>query len=148
MTYRRISMPLDERIIKIIQKRFRYTDEQLKQFLANPRNEEVMQKIGAVLKKVFVLTVIESNGCNTNHKVGDKIYLDGCGNILTKHCPEKICTYALHNAILMIFAANEFLYNDLDPNKIKFNRCSCFDVGVSCGGLGKVVLELNVVDEL
>lgn len=143
-------MALDERLVRIIKKKFNYNDSQIEDFKNNERNEFVINKLKDIMNHVFVLTVVASHGCNTGHKVGDKIYLDACGNILTRYCPEKICTYALHNAILMVFTANEFLYNDMDPMKIQFRKSSCFDVGVGCGGLGQVILELSTIgkDEL
>ena len=46
----------------------------------------------------------------------------------------------------MIFAANELFYAGVDPNEMRFKRAGCFDVGVQCGGWGRVVLELSVAD--
>ena len=45
-----------------------------------------------------------------------------------------------------IFAATEFLYAGVDPNEIRFKRAGCFDVCLSCGGWGRIVLELKVED--
>jgi hypothetical protein len=45
------------------------------------------------MDKTIILKVVESHGCNSNHKVGDKFY---------------------------------------------------FDVGLECGGWGRIVLELSV----
>jgi hypothetical protein len=47
---------------------------------------------------------------------------------------------------MMVFAANEMIYAGVDPNKIRFKRASCFDVGLQCGGWGRIVLELRVED--
>jgi hypothetical protein len=46
----------------------------------------------------------------------------------------------------MVFAANEMLYAGVDPNEMRFRRAGCFDVGLQCGGWGRVVLELRVED--
>jgi len=83
---------------------------------------------------------------NSQHKVGDKFYFDGAGNLLTKRCPEKVCIYALNAATSMIFASNELFYAGVDPNEMRFRRAACFDVGVQCGGWGRIVLELSVKD--
>ena len=32
----------------------------------------------------------------------------------------------------------------VDPNEMRFRRSSCFDVGLECGGWGRIVLELSV----
>lgn len=131
---------------KITKKRLGYTDEELKLFKENPRNEDVLSKAPALLKKTIVLTVVESHGCNSQHAVGDKFTFDGAGNLLTKQCPEKVCIYALNAATAMIFASNELFYAGADPNDIRFKRAGCFDVGVQCGGWGRIVLEISVQD--
>ena len=45
---------------------------------------------------------------------------------------------------MLVYAANELLYAGVDPNNMKFKRANCFDVGLECGGWGRVVLELKV----
>ncbi len=131
---------------KVMKTRLGYTDEEMKAFRENPRNEDVLSKAPALLGKTIVLTVVDSHGCNSQHKVGDKFTFDGAGNLLTKHCPEKVCIYALNAATSMIFASNELFYAGVDPNEMRFRRAACFDVGVRCGGWGRIVLELSVKD--
>jgi len=131
---------------KLMKSHLGYSDEEMKIFRENPRNEDVLSKAPELLSKTIVLTVVESHGCNSQHKVGDKLYFDGAGNLLTKRCPKKVCIYALSAATSMIFASNELFYAGVDPNEIRFNRAACFDVGVQCGGWGRIVLELSVQD--
>lgn len=40
----------------------------------------------------------------------------------------------------------ELLYAGVDPKEMRFRRAACFDVGVQCGGWGRIVLELGVQD--
>jgi uncharacterized repeat protein (TIGR04076 family) len=131
---------------KVMKDHLGYTDEEMKVFQKNPRNEDVLSKAPALLDKVIVLEVVASHGCNSQHKVGEKIYFDGAGNLLTKRCPRKICIYALNAATSMIFASNELFFAGVDPNDMRFKRAACFDVGVQCGGWGRIVLELSVQD--
>ena len=131
---------------KVMKTRLGYTDEEMKAFRENPRNEDVLSKASALLGKTIVLEVVDSHGCNSQHKAGDKFYFDGAGNLLTKRCPEKVCIYALTAATSMIFASNELFYAGVDPNEMRFRRAACFDVGVQCGGWGRIVLELSVKD--
>lgn len=98
-------------------------------------------------EKLIVLTVVESKGCNSNHKVDDKLYFDYAGNLLSDLNPKKICAYSLNSALMLIFTANEMIYAGVNPNNIKFNRASCFDVGIECGRWGRIVLELSVIDK-
>lgn len=131
---------------KLMKAHLGYNDEEMKVFRENPRNEDVISKAPALLNKTIVLTVVESHGCNSQHKVGDKFFFDGAGNLLTNRCPKKVCIYALSAATSMIFASNELFYAGVDPNEIRFKRAACFDVGVQCGGWGRIVLELSVQD--
>ena len=32
-------------------------------------------------------------------------------------------------------------------NRMKFRRSGCFDVGIQCGGWGKVIVELSMKDK-
>lgn len=139
-------MAIDERLWRIMQKRLGYTDEETQQFKANPRNTDVLSKGAELMNKHIVLEVVEANGCNSGYKVGDRFTFDGAGNLLTELCPKKICGYSLNSALMMVFAANEMIYAGLDPNEMRFKRTGCFDVGLACGGWGRIVLELWVED--
>jgi uncharacterized repeat protein (TIGR04076 family) len=131
---------------KVMKDRLGYTEDEMKAFRDNKRNEDVLSKAPELLNKMIVLEVVASHGCNSQHRVGDKLYFDGAGNLLTKRCPGKICIYALNAATSMIFASNELFYAGVDPNEMRFKRAACFDVGVQCGGWGRIVLEFGVRD--
>lgn len=131
---------------KVMKHHLGYTDEEMRAFQENPRNEDVLSKAPALLDKRIVLEVVASHGCNSQHQVGDKFTFDGAGNLLTERCPKKICVYALNAATMMVFASNELFYAGVDPNDMRFKRAACFDVGVQCGGWGRIVLELSVQD--
>jgi uncharacterized repeat protein (TIGR04076 family) len=131
---------------KVMQDRLGYTDEEMKVFRENPRNAAVLSKAPELLDKTIVLEVVASHGCNSQHKVGDRFHFDGAGNLLTERCPKKVCLYALQAATSLVFASNELFYAGVDPNDMRFKRAACFDVGVQCGGWGRIVLELRVID--
>ena len=131
---------------KVMKDRLGYTDEEMKVFRDNKRNEDVLSKAPELVNKMIVLEVVASHGCNSQHKVGDKFFFDGAGNLLTNRCPKKICLYALNAATSLVFASNELFYAGVDPNDMRFKRAACFDVGVQCGGWGRIALELSVQD--
>ena len=131
---------------RIMKRRLGYSDEEMELFQNNPRNEDVLNKSPELTNKEIIIGVVESHGCNSQHKVGDKFYFDGAGNLLTERCPKNVCIYALSAATALIFAVNELFYAGVDPNEMRFKRAGCFDVGVQCGGWGRIVLELKVVD--
>ena len=140
-------MKLEERIWKGVQQQLGYNDEEMKQFRENPRNEDVLSKTDVMLNKTIVAEIIESYGCDSGHKVGDKIYFDGRGiSLLTKLSPSRICIFALHSVALAMPALAELLYAGINPNEMRFKRFGCPDVGIKCGGWGHIVMELSVED--
>ena len=129
-----------------IKKRLGYTNEEMKMFRENPRNEDVLSKAPVLLNKTIIAEVIDSHGCNSQHGVGDKFYFDGAGNLLTEMCPKRICVYALNAITPQLFTVNELLHAGVDPNEMRIKRVDCLDVGLKCGGWGRIVLELKFED--
>lgn len=123
-----------------------YDDEQMEQFKNNPKNKEFLSKAPHLMSKLVVVEVIDSHGCNSRHEVGQKFYFDGLGNLLADKSPRKICIYALNAIVPQIFAITELLRANTNPNEMRFNRAACFDVGVECGGFGRIVVEVKVYD--
>ncbi len=135
---------VDERVWKMVQRHLGYSAEEIERFKTDPRNLDVLSKKTAMKSKTIVLEVVESHGCNSGHRVGDRFYFDAAGNLLTERCPRNVCGYALNSAMMMVFAANEMIFAGMDANRMRFRRSGCFDVGLQCGGWGRVVLELRV----
>ena len=102
-------------------------------FKENKRNIDVLSKAPALMNKTIIVEVVQSHGCNSQHKKGDKLYFDGAGNLITKLAPKRICIYALSSMTKLIFASNELFYSGIDPNEMRFKRTGCFDVCVQCG---------------
>jgi uncharacterized repeat protein (TIGR04076 family) len=140
-------MKIDEGIWKMVQEHLKYDDEEMEIFKANPRNEDVLSKTLIMLNRMIVAEVIESHGCDSGHKVGDRFYFDGRGvSLLAKLGPSKICIFALHAVALAMPAIAELTYAGIDPNQMRFKRFGCVDVGVRCGGWGHIVMEVKVED--
>jgi len=131
---------------KFMKKRLGYTDAEMKSFRENPRNVDILSKAPQLLKKTIIAEVIDSHGCNSQHGVGDKFYFDSAGNLLTKLCPKRICIYALNAITPQVFTTIELLYAGVDPNEMRFKRAACFDVGLECGGWGRIAMEIKVAD--
>lgn len=130
----------------LIKRHLGYSGEEMAVFRANPKNEDVLDKGRELLEKEIVIEVVASKGCNSQHKEGDKIFFDGAGNLLAEKSPQKICIFALNAVAPLIYAANELFYAGADPNKMRFKRASCIDVGVQCGGWGQISLEIRMDD--
>lgn len=139
-------MAMDKQAWEFFQKHLGYSDEEMKLFKEDPKNEDVLTKAPALMKKTIIAEVVDAHGCNSQHKVGDKIYMDGAGNVISKLCPPRMCIYALGSLTAAVFTTNELFYAGVDPNQMRFNRVGCPDVGVHCGGWGRVVFEVRMTD--
>jgi len=137
-------MAIDEKTWKFYQDLLGYSDEELEQFKKIPGTEDIIAKASEQMKRTIVFEVIASHGCASQHKVGDKFYFDGSGNLLTKLAPKRICMAALTAMAPHITAANELFYAGVDSNELKFKRTACHDVGLQCGGWGNVAFEIKV----
>ena len=137
-------MNVSEDTFKMMQQHLGYTDEEMADFKKNPINKTVLGKAPELMSKTIVFEVVESHGCNSQHKIGEKFYFDGAGNLITKLSPKRVCIYALQAMLPIIFASNELMYNDVDPNSLKFKHAGCFDVGVKCGGWGRIIVRYSV----
>ncbi|MBU4372719.1 MAG: hypothetical protein KKH02_13575 [Proteobacteria bacterium] len=87
--------------------------------------------------------MVESKGCQSGRRVGQKLIFDSAGNLLTWEYPERICAFLMPNLTVLINAFFENLMNGRDPNEVMFNRTGCFDVGHACGGWGHVTVEMR-----
>jgi len=101
---------------KYIKKRLGYINDELKMFRENPRNDDVLSKAPELLNKIIIAEVIDSRGCNSQHRFGDRLYFDGTGNLLTEKCPHRICSYAFNAITPQIFSVNELIHAGVDPN--------------------------------
>lgn len=139
-------MKISEDVWAFMQKHLGYNDDEMKSFRQNPRNEDVLSKAPALMDKTIVIEVIEAHGCNSRHKAGDKFYFDGSGNLLTKLCPSRMCFGALAPLPALISMAHELFYAGVNPNDMRFKRVGCVDVGIHCGGWGRIVMEIRMED--
>jgi uncharacterized repeat protein (TIGR04076 family) len=135
---------ITEETWQFFQQHLGYDDEQMAAFRARPQNIDILNTGKALVEKTIVAEVVEAHGCNSQHRAGDRFVFDGAGNLLMEKNPPRICMGALCSLGPIVYAVAELHYQGADPNKLKFNRTGCFDVGVKCGGWGRVVMEVRV----
>ena len=136
---------MDQAIWKLMQKRLGYTDAELEIFKNDPRNVKIMERAKDLLGKTIVFEVVESHGCNIEHRPGDRFLFAAEGYMLAHKGPAKVCPYILPAMARMTWVIQERIYEGLDPRPF-FHRGQCEDVGIECGGWGRVVFEARVVD--
>jgi len=133
-------------IRKTLQDRLGYNDQEMDEFMRNPRNIDLMARNQELAGKTVVAEVVESHGCWQGHKVGTRFGFDTGGALIGSLSPKRMCIYALSAATPLICAASELMYAGVDANTMRFNRAGCFDVGLQCGGWGHIVMEVKVED--
>ncbi|MBW2441513.1 MAG: hypothetical protein JRH12_13635 [Deltaproteobacteria bacterium] len=137
-------MEVNEETWKFMQQHLGYTDEELEVFRSNPKNVDIMSKAPELMNKTIIAEVVASHGCASQHKVGDRFYFDGAGNLITKLNPKRICVHALSVLSGPMVVVNELVYAGVDSNEMRLNRVGCFDVGIQCGGWGHIAMEVKV----
>jgi len=132
-----------EQLTRIIQQRLGLDDQEFSLLSGNPKFQRLFENALKGARYRLVAEVVESKGCNSGHRIGQKLVFDSAGNLLTRECPELICAFLMPNLAVLINAFFENLMNGRDPNEVMFNRTGCFDVGHACGGWGRVMVEMR-----
>lgn len=136
----------NEERLKLIQEHLKFSDEDIEHLRKMPHLERIVENIPEFARYTIFAEVVYSHGCTSGHQVGDRFYMDAGGNLLSKRCPKRMCIFAISPLTMAAFHVAECLYWGRDPREIAFNRYSCFDVGVRCGGWGRIVVEVSVVE--
>lgn len=127
----------------IIRKRLGLEEQDWATIEGNPKFQSLFRNAIEASRYRLVAEVIESKGCHSGHRVGQKLIFDDSGNLLTKENPDRICCFLMPNLTVLINAFFENLMNGRDPNEVMFNTTGCFDTGPACGGWGHVVLRMR-----
>jgi uncharacterized repeat protein (TIGR04076 family) len=137
---------VDDSVWRAVQERLEYTDAQLETFKKRAFSRKILspETIEKLLRTNVVFEVVESRSCNIGHKVGDQFPFNAEGYLLAHRCPEKICPFIMPVMTRMMWLVMERIYEGVDPRPT-FYFGDCEDVGVECGGLGKVRLETKIV---
>jgi uncharacterized repeat protein (TIGR04076 family) len=122
-----------------------YSDEELETFKNDPRNQKIMARVPDLMSKTVIFEVVQSHGCNVGHKMGDQFPFAAVGYMLAHKGPKKVCPYLVSAMARLLWVIQERIYEGLDPRPV-FHRGHCEDVGIDCGGWGRVVIEAKIVD--
>ena len=133
-----------EEILKRLQKHMGYTDEEMEIFTSDPDKMKMVTESPEFVKCRVVAEVIESHGCHSGHKVGDKFVMTPGGMLLTDQCPKGICISALAGVSRIMPAISERLVSKSDPNFERTNIVQCSDIGLDKGGWGKIFMKVYV----
>jgi hypothetical protein len=133
----------EARIWRRLQEVLRYSDEEMETFKANPKFVKMMNTPAFRTHKI-VAEVVSSRGCLCQHLAGQRIVLSGNGALLRDECPPIMCLGIVAQLPPVISAVWERFAAGLDPNGILIDTIGCSDVGVECGGWGRVIAKIRV----
>lgn len=139
-------MQIDNRMITTLQNHLEYTEEEARYFLSDPVRAQLALNASGLMDKLIVAEIVASHGCGSQHRVGDRIYFDGFGNLLIDMNKKNVCIFAMSALTPIVNAAIELFYADVDPNEMRLKRVGCQDVGLKCGGVGHVVFAFSMID--
>jgi hypothetical protein len=121
-----------------------YSNKELEMFKKHPATLKFIRRAGDFAKYTAVYEVVESKNCLSRQKVGDKYYAPGAINLNLKQGTDKICPYLLPPITRMAWNIFERIVEGLDPLPL-FDHGQCDDVGVMCGGWGRVVIKVSMI---
>jgi len=133
-----------EEIWRRFQKHMEYTDEEMEVFKSDPEKVKMVTETPDFVKCRIIAEVIESHGCHSKHKVGDKFVMTAGGQLIAEESPKSICMFALGEISHVLPAIYERLITRADPNFERTNTIHCTDLGLDKGGWGKILMKIYV----
>ena len=132
---------------KAYQKFLRWTDEELEIFKADPRRAAAAKKLFGpeIMKKDLIIEVVESHGCSTGLKPGDKLYFTALSILDTKRSCPNWCAQAFNPIPTAAALVQDRFVSGLDINEMIYDHFSCGDVGPRCGW-GQIIMRAYVAD--
>ena len=120
-----------------------YSNEELAKFKAIPKYVKMMSTPTFRTHKI-VVEVIFSHGCVCQHKVGQRLVLNGNGAFIRDECPPLMCAALVSQLAPVVSALQERFIAGVDPNSLLVDTVSCADVGIEHGGWGRVLVKIHV----
>ena len=132
-----------ERVWRRFKEVMEYSDDDMAKFKSNPKFMKMMNTPAYRTHKIIV-EITQSHGCVCQHRVGQRLVLNGNGALIRDECPPVMCIGLVSQFYAAILAIWERMAAGLDPNGLLMDRIGCTDVGVDCGGWGRVVAKVYV----
>ena len=133
----------DPAALKQLQQVMGYSDEQMKSFLQNPRNQKILSRQGDIAQVNIVFEIVKAEGCIVGHKVGQKFIVAKGGALDMKNSAPFLCPFLMPPITRLTWVIQERVWEGLDPQPL-FAMGQCDDVGHDCGGFGRVVMEARI----
>ena len=123
-----------------------WTEEQIKNLSPRlRRNVRVTPRRRAIK---LIAEVVKAENCACKPKIGDKIVINGAGILAKRQTTfPYLCLFALAPLLPFVYVVYDRCVEGLDCSPQGFgDHVGCADVGVGCGGWGKVVFKVYCVE--
>jgi len=131
-------------IWKLFQAHMEYTDQEMEVFQSDPLKVKVVTETPEFVTCRVIAEVIESHGCHSKHRVGDRFVMTAGGQLIADECPKGMCVSAVAEISKVLPAIYERLINKTDPQFERVDIIHCPDVGLDKGGWGKILMKVYV----
>jgi uncharacterized repeat protein (TIGR04076 family) len=131
-----------EEIWRRFQKHMGYSDQEMEVFRSDPEKVKMVTQTPEFVKCKVIAEVIESHGCHSGHKVGDRFVMTAGGQLIAEESPKRMCMFALGPVSSTLPAISERLVTKSDPNFERSQIVQCLDVGLDKGGWGKILMKV------
>jgi len=132
------------KIWKLFQSHMEYTDQEMEVFQSDPLKVKVVTETPEFVTCRVIAEVIESHGCHSKHRVGDRFVMTAGGQLIADECPKGMCVSAVAEISKVLPAIYERLINKTDPKFERVDIIHCPDVGLDKGGWGKILMKVYV----
>jgi len=132
------------KIWKLFQSHMEYTDQEMEVFQSDPLKVKVVTETPEFVTCRVIAEVIESHGCHSKHRVGDRFVMTAGGQLIADECPKGMCVSAVAEISKVLPAIYERLINKTDPQFERVDIIHCPDVGLDKGGWGKILMKVYV----
>ena len=122
-----------------------FTDRELAEFSAQPRTGKILGRLAAISRITVSFEVTKASGCVIGHRPGDTYVFPRGGAMDLRNSSGHLCPFLMPPMTRIMWLIQERVWEGLDPLPL-YAVGHCDDVGLDCGGWGRVVVEAQVTE--
>ncbi len=133
--------PMSEELDRL-KKLWGWSDEQIKDLLTE-KHWRLLDRGHKFDEYRLVAEVVEARNCLARHKVGERYVFHGSGFLLPEESSvRRFCLWAMAPLLPFSYMFYDRISLDADPTSFAIDSVGCADVGIECGGYGKVIFKV------
>lgn len=123
-----------------------FTDQEMTVFMSQPRTPKILGRVEALARTRVVFEVVQARGCVAGHRPGDRYLFPGGSVLDLQLSTARLCPFLMPPMARIMWLVQERVWEGLDPLPL-YASGHCDDVGLDCGGWGRVVIEARIMAE-